>query len=94
MNQKKISVIEIDGDTVEIVFSYNKACDVWHGDYPDFEENPRYTKSGMPWVNVISEGCPLATSEYGDCGSCEYLKKHNSADLIGVCTHEKMKQTS
>lgn len=91
MEKVKLKTFSLDGDTIEVRFRYDADCDVWHGDYPDFIENPRYTPNGRPWVDVTKDDCPHTTSEYGDCGGCEYLHKQDDADLLGVCMNDKLK---
>ncbi len=88
---EKIKSFYLDGDVIEVKFRYDKDYDVWHGDYPDFIKNPRYTPTGRPWVDVVKDDCPYATSVLGDCGRCEHLMKQDNSDLIGVCMNNKMK---
>ncbi len=78
----------IDGDTLVIPFRYDPIWQMWLGDYPYFEEEPRCTPSGRPWRNVTSTHCPHAAGDEDDCGACPYLVKQADADLIGVCFHE------
>ena len=91
MEQTKLKTFSLDGDTIEVKFRYDANCDVWHGDYPDFIENPRYTPTGRPWVDVTRDDCPYTTSEYGDCGGCLHLCKQDEADLLGVCMNDKLR---
>ncbi len=88
---EQIKIFSLDGDTIEIKFRYDAENDVWHGDYPDFIKKPRYTPNGRPWVEVTKDDCPHTTSEYGDCGGCEHLRKQADSDLLGVCMNEKLK---
>ncbi len=94
MNENRVRSIELDGDVLTLEFHYDWKYDVWHGDYPDFEEEPRFTPRGSPWVNVISDSCEYMKGECEDCGSCKYLKKEKPSDLIGICTNEKWKRIS
>ena len=87
MENKKHRIYQIDGDFLEVLFEYDEESGQYFGDYPDFEETPRYTPSGRPWVNVTIEGCPHADQEYDDCGSCQYMRREHPMDLIGVCDH-------
>lgn len=77
----------LDGDTLDILFRYNKEYDMHFGEYPDFSEEPRYTKSGKPWVNSTFADCPHSSSDYGDCGSCEHFLRERENDLIGICVN-------
>ncbi len=90
---EKIRTYYIDGDTVEVLFTYDEESQRYIGSYPDFEQEPRYTPNGRPWVNVTHTGCPYADQEYDDCGSCDYIEKENSSDLIGVCMNDQRKLT-
>lgn len=91
MEKVKHKTFSLDGDTIEVKFRLDIECNVWHGEYPDFIENPRYTPSGRPWFNVTKDDCEYSTSEYGDCGGCEHLIKQDDLDLLGVCMNNKMK---
>lgn len=90
MAKIKTRLYRLDGDTVEVPFSYDKTLDRYFGDYPDFSENPRITPSGKPWVNVTWDGCEFADDEFGDCGSCKYFRSEKLGDLIGICENEKL----
>jgi len=92
VKRNKRKIISLDGDSLEIVFIFNEELRKHFGEYPDFSEVPRYTPMGRPWVNVTNEDCPFSEGEYGDCGSCPYLLKQSTKDLIGVCTHEKKRK--
>lgn len=78
----------IDGDVVEVVFTYDASTDCYFGDYPDFKLCPRVTPRGRRWVNVTAEDCPFADADYCDCGSCEHFRCECPGDLIGVCNNE------
>ncbi len=91
MEKVKHKIFSLDGDIIEVKFRYDNECDVWHGEYPDFIESPRYTPGGRPWVATTKDDCLFATGEYGDCGGCEHLMKQDKADLIGVCMNNSLK---
>ncbi len=82
----------IDGDTLRILFRYDEGWQVWLGEYPYFEEEPRYTPTGRPWKNVTNTRCPYAAGVYDDCGTCPNLTKQSPSDLIGVCFNDQLKQ--
>ena len=94
MSEIKIREIKICDDVINVKFHYDKKSNIWHGDYPDFEESPRYAKDGRPWVNVISDACIHMKEESDDCGSCRFLKKECDFDLVGVCMNDEMKKNS
>ena len=85
----------LDGDVCEVTFHYDTFCQKRFGEYPDFEEEPRYTPGGRPWVTVMQEGCPYGKNKYHpsepclDCGSCQYFLQERERDLIGICVNEK-----
>lgn len=81
----------LDGDTITVCQVYDSELGIYRNDYPDFEESPRVTPTGRQWVSVFKEDCPHATSEYGDCGSCDYFRCENQGDLIGICDNEALK---
>jgi len=80
----------VDFDTVYVDFVYDEKFDVWLGNFPCFDEEPRITKNGRLWKNVSSTDCPYAPPQYLDCGTCSYLKKQDPKDMIGVCFNEKL----
>ncbi len=91
MEKVKHKIFSLDGDTVEVKFIFDEKGNVWHGDYPDFIGNQRYTPNGRLWVAVTWDDCKHSTSKYGDCGGCEHLMKQDESDLIGVCMNNKLK---
>ena len=60
------------GDTVNVVFNYDEESGKYFGDYPDFEDNPRFTPCGRRWVNSTKDDCTCTDNKYGDCGSCKH----------------------
>lgn len=94
MKKREIRTITVDGDSIEIVFRYDEEWKIWLGDYPYFKEEPRRTSSGRLWQNAGNVECPYADPISTDCGSCCYFKRENPMDLIGVCFHEALRQTS
>lgn len=89
MIKVKKRAFRADGDSLEVIFNYDKELDKYFGDYPDFETSPRFTPNGRPWVNATTVGCPYAEEEFDDCGSCRYFLKEHTTDLIGICINEK-----
>lgn len=92
MTKTKNRLYSLYGDTVEVEFIYDEPFDRYFGEYPDFDEHPRTTPCGRPWVNATKDDCPLADREYGDCGSCEFYKCERPGDLIGVCENEQLRK--
>lgn len=54
--------------------------------YPDFLENPLYTKDGHPFVTKMQELCKFGSSKFpdGSCADCPYFQ--HGAEMIGICT--------
>lgn len=84
----------LDGDECQVLFHFDKSCDRYFGEYPDFEESPRYTVNGWPWVTAMQEACEHGINGYCEahrcleCGSCQYYRQEQEHDLVGICTHE------
>ena len=83
-----------DGDICDVVFRLSDSCGKYLGDYPDFEEEPRFTPQGRMWITAMQSACLHGKNKYSelmscdDCGSCVYFIKEQQGDLIGVCGHE------
>ncbi len=93
MVKKEVREFLVDEDSIHIEFVYDEQFDVWIGDFPCFEDEPRITKNGRLWKNVSFTGCPFAPAEFRDCGTCSYLRKQNHMDLIGVCFNDELKHS-
>jgi len=91
MNRTMTRVFKIDDDTCEVIFYYDEAFKKYFGDYPDFDETPKFTPEGKPWVTAMESGCGAGVSKSNhketcfDCGSCLYFRRENPGDLIGIC---------
>ena len=87
-----------DGDICEVLFRYDHKSGRYLGEYPDFEETPRHTPSGKPWVTAMRDGCLHGVNKYTecsrclDCGSCVFFKQEHHGDLIGVCENAEMRR--
>ena len=82
----------VDDDTLTVPYHYDRDSALLIGQFPEFEETPRYTSHGRPWKNAVTTGCPYAAGEYDDCGSCPFLVKADLRDIIGVCFHERLRR--
>ena len=82
----------VDDDTLTVPYHYDRDSALLIGQFPEFEETPRYTSHGRPWKNAVTTGCPYAAGEYDDCGSCPFLVKADPRDIIGVCFHERLRR--
>lgn len=82
----------VDDDTLTVPYHYDRDSALLIGQFPEFEEAPRYTSHGRPWKNAVTTGCPYAAGEYDDCGSCPFLVKADPRDIIGVCFHERLRR--
>ncbi|MBQ8398476.1 MAG: hypothetical protein IJX08_00760, partial [Clostridia bacterium] len=92
MLEHNILRFAIDNDVIEVECIYNESEDIWYGNYPVFEETPRFTPNGRPWKNVFGTDCPHSDSEFGDCGGCSYFCREKPQDVIAVCFHDEMKK--
>jgi len=94
MNKTIVRSFVIDGDICEVVFRFDEDIGKHIGDYPDFEQSPRFTQNGYLWVNATQDGCDEAQHKYYpektclDCGSCSFFKTEKEGDLIGVCNRK------
>jgi hypothetical protein len=91
MENTKTRTYRLDNDEIITVSRYNEEYEIWVEDYVDFETVPRYTPNGRRWRSVTTTGCVYSHHEYGDCGTCPFLCKEHSGDLIGVCFHESLR---
>lgn len=91
MKESIVRSFVIDGDICEVVFRFDKDSEMYLGDYPDFEQQSRFTESGYRWVNATQDSCEKAQHKYYtekeclDCGSCKFFTTEKEGDLIGVC---------
>lgn len=81
----------LEGDTVIVNQVYDNEIGQYRNDYPNFEKHPRITPTGRRWVSVFKENCPYSSSEYGDCGSCQYFRCEKQGDLIGICENDTLR---
>lgn len=94
MQKKKVRIFCFHDDELEVLFAYNDECEKYFGEYPDFEETPRFTRNGRPWVNAVQDACVHGISQHHphaqcmDCSSCVFFHKEIPDDLIGVCDNE------
>lgn len=88
----------IDSDICEVVFRFDSASGKFIGDYPDFEQSPRFTESGKQWINATQDSCEMGNHKYYpektclDCGSCSFFTTEKAGDLIGVCSHNSRRK--
>ena len=89
-------IIELHGKVFELRYGYYEEFERERGDplpiFPDFKNNPVYTKDGFPFVTQMQELCQYGSSSFKDgcCVDCAYYKQGD--DLIGICTNEKNKK--
>lgn len=98
MEQVLTKMFCLDGDSCPVIFIYDPLCERYFGEYPDFEDTPRYTTHGHPWVTAMQEGCCHSANRYCegqeclDCGSCEFFMQEHPEDIIGICIHENQRK--
>ncbi len=84
-----------DDDICDVLFRYDDTFDKYCGEYPDFEEQPRYTPKGRMWITAMQSACPHSKNRFfeqrrcEDCGSCAFFLTEKQGDLVGVCSNEK-----
>ncbi|MBQ3598966.1 MAG: hypothetical protein II987_06840 [Clostridia bacterium] len=94
MENIKTRTYRLDGDELETVFKYDEDFGIWVEEYVDFESVPRFTPNGRRWRSVTTTDCIYSDPEFRDCGTCPYLCKERSEDLIGVCFNERLRENS
>ena len=91
MQKERLKTFLIDGDRLTVPYHYDEDAEIFIGQFPEVDTEPRDTPNGRPWKSVVSDSCPYAAGDYDDCGSCPYLIKEEPRDIIGVCFHEKLR---
>lgn len=91
---ERTQTFNLDGLDFEINFTFDKAANMYIGDYAEFEEKQVYSPNGRPIVTAARDGCRHNTyrGKFADCGSCKFFKTENKNDLIGFCTNEALKK--
>ena len=87
--------MNIDGREIEIRYGYYADYERGRQEpipiYPDFTEEPMYTKDGYPLATAMQDVCDRF--EGGDpdmgCFSCKYFLPRE--DFLGVCTNDERK---
>lgn len=62
--------------------------------YPDFRENPLYTRDGYPFVTKMQELCQYGSSRFSDgcCADCPHYL--HGDEMIGICTCKQNRRSS
>lgn len=90
--------ITTHGETFEIYYGYYDDTDR-NGKYtepipifPNFQENPLYTKEGYLFVTHMQDACEryVGNIKNDSCYSCKYFAQ--CEDLIGLCKCEENKK--
>lgn len=92
MTDREIRRFAIDGDVLEVEYVFDPESRRWVGNYPVFEETPRFTPEGRPWKNVFGSECDYSDSEFGDCGGCSFFRREDPLDVVAVCYHEELRE--
>lgn len=86
-------VVHIGGETFVIRFGYYEDYERQNvliepmPIYPDFGNNPRYTRDGFPFVTKMQDACPFYKGKLrmsNECAECEFFAQ--GEDLLGICT--------
>ena len=83
--------LTVFGNTFEVRYGYYEEFERENGlcdpvpIYPNFLENPKYTKDGYPFVTKMQELCAYGSSKFKDgcCADCPHFI--NGEDMIGIC---------
>ena len=91
-------IYQAGGRKFPVYIEYDEQLEQNYLDYPNFEENPEYTREGRPFVTAEQERClhckPQIVGEplSGDCGGCGWFYREQTPyDPIGVCMCEARK---
>lgn len=83
---------EFDGLTIDIPIHFDEQCKIYIEDYPDFIENPIWTKSGYRVLFSGCDACELAvdkeSGECLDCAACKFFKHAGEHTWFGCCTNK------
>lgn len=86
-------IMTVCGETFEIRYGYyeekerygpfNEPIPI----YPDFLENPLFTKDGYPFVTQMQDACEgyAGQSKEDGCFGCKYYR--HGEDLLGICIY-------
>ncbi len=90
---KKIKQYEIEGLTINIPLHYDEQMGLFIEDYPDFIEDPVWTKKGHRVLFSGTDACPFAEEATPggclDCGSCRFFKRADEKTWIGICENNE-----
>ena len=56
MQRENLRTFRIDDDMLTVPYHCDKDTGLLIGQFPEFEEEPRYTPNGRPWKNAVSTG--------------------------------------
>ncbi len=94
--EKKTRRYEFEGVILYIPLYYDKNADMYIEEYPDFIENPVWTRDGHPVMFCGEDACSHSEwDEPGrcmDCGSCRHYTPVSPHTLMGVCRHAKRRR--
>ena len=83
MQEEKLKTFQVDGDRFAVPYHFDERSDIFIGQFPSFEEEPRYTPNGRPWKNAVSIGCPYAAGDYDACDGQIYKQAHDRPYRVG-----------
>ncbi len=92
---KKTKRYEFDGLIIDIPIHYDEQARIYIEDYPDFIENPIFTKSGYRVLFSGTDACIQAESKQSggclDCAACKYFRRAAEHTWFGYCENENQK---
>lgn len=90
--ERKSRRYEFEGVVLDISLHYDSLADMYIEEYPDFIENPVWTRDGHPVMASVEDACPYCEwdepEQCIDCGSCRFYTPAAPHTLMGVCRHE------
>ncbi len=80
---------DYEGVNLDVPLRYDPGAGIYIEEYPDFVENPTWTRDGRPMVFAGEDACPDAQEATPggcpDCGSCRFYSPAGVHTWIGVC---------
>ena len=52
MQRERLKTFQVDGDMLTVPYRYDEEAEIFIGQFPEFDTEPRYTPNGRPWKNV------------------------------------------
>ncbi len=87
---------DFEGVRLDIPLRYDDRSGIFIEEYPDFTEQPVWTRDGSPVMFSGEDACPdgqtAAEDRCIDCGACRHYHPAEPHSWIGVCGLAKKKR--